>query len=97
MKKKKTKKYNSIILRLFILLVCGYFTVTLGSLWGNLNDSMNELEALKVKHAVEQNEINELKAMLASESNTPLIEKAARERLGYVYPDEQVFIDISGD
>ena len=26
-----------------------------------------------------------------------ILEKAARERLGYVYPDEQVFIDISGN
>ena len=26
-----------------------------------------------------------------------VIPKAARERLGYVYPDEQVFIDISGN
>ena len=29
-------------------------------------------------------------------SNAQLIEKAARERLGYIYSDEQVFIDISG-
>jgi cell division protein FtsB len=29
-------------------------------------------------------------------NNKQIIEKAARERLGYVYSDEQVFIDISG-
>ena len=29
--------------------------------------------------------------------STKIIEKAARERLGYVYPDEQIFIDISGN
>ena len=34
--------------------------------------------------------------MLDSDSDTQLIEKAARERLGYIYADEQVFIDISG-
>ena len=41
-------------------------------------------------------EINELKEMLKDESNKQIIEKAARERLGYIYSDEQVFIDISG-
>lgn len=35
--------------------------------------------------------------MLEDGSKTKIIEKAARERLGYVYPDEQIFIDISGN
>ena len=95
--KRKQKKNKSIILRLFVLLVCGYFTITLGSLWGSLNESLKELETLKEQLATEQNEVKELKALLAAEDDTPLIEKAARERLGYVYSDEQIFIDISGD
>lgn len=95
--KRKPKKNKSIILRLFVLLVCGYFTITLGSLWGSLNESLKELETLKEQLATEQNEVKELKALLAAEDDTPLIEKAARERLGYVYSDEQIFIDISGD
>lgn len=95
--KARPKKNKSIILRVFILIVCGYFTVTLGSLWGSLNDSLKELEDLKQQLLAEQNEVKELKAMLEAESDTPLIEKAARERLGYIYSDEQVFIDISGD
>jgi len=44
-----------------------------------------------------ENDIAELKAMLQDESNTQIIEKAARERLGYIYSDEQVFVDISGN
>ncbi len=95
--KKRPKKNKSIILRLFVLLVCGYFTVTLASLWGSLNDSLKELEDLQAQLVAEQNEVEELKAILQAESDTPLIEKAARERLGYIYSDEQIFIDISGD
>ncbi len=93
----KPKRSKSIILRLFILLVCGYFTITLGGLWGNLNESLKELEELKLQLATEENEVKELRSMLEAESDIPLIEKAARERLGYIYSDEQVFIDISGD
>ena len=41
--------------------------------------------------------MEELKALLEDGSKTKIIDKAARERLGYVYPDEQIFIDISGN
>ena len=94
--KRKTKKNKSIILRLFILGVCAYFTVTLAGLWSSLNESRNELKELEAQYAAQQTDIEELRAMLNSDSDTQLIEKAARERLGYIYSDEQVFIDISG-
>ena len=96
-KPKKQKKQKSILLRIFILFVCGYFAVTLGSLWGKLNDSVEELEDLKAQLAEEENEVEELREVLNADSKIPLIEKAARERLGYIYSDEQVFVDISGD
>jgi cell division protein FtsB len=82
---------------LFVLLLCGYFTISLASLWSELNDSLKELEELKQQQLLEVNEIKELKELLKEESNIPLIEKAARERLGFVYSNEQVFVDISGD
>ena len=95
--KRRPKKSRSILLRLFVLLVCGYFTVTLSSLWGSLNDSLKELESLKNKLAEEESEVEELSAMLESDSDDAIIERAARERLGYIYSDEQIFVDISGN
>ncbi len=95
--KKRPKKNKSIILRLLVLFVCGYFTITLATLWGSLNDSLKELDSLKQQLAAEKNEVEQLKEILKDESNISLIEKAARERLGFIYSDEQVFIDISGD
>lgn len=80
-----------------ILGVCVYMLATLSGLWNTLNESRKELEALKEQYAAEQNDIDELRAMLEDGSEAKIIEKAARERLGYVYPDEQVFIDISGN
>ena len=95
--KQKRKKNKSIILRLFALFICAYFTVTLANLWNNLNESRAELEALKSQYDAQYNDIQELKAILNSDDNSALIEKAARESLGYIYSDEQVFIDISGN
>lgn len=94
--RRKPKKNKSVILRLLILGVCIYMTVTLAGLWSSLGESRAELARLEQQLEEEQNDIEELRALLKSESNTQLIEKAARERLGYIYSDEQVFIDISG-
>ena len=94
--KRKPKKQKSIILRLFILVVCAYMTVTLASLWNSLNDARKELALLIEEQTAKVNDIEELKALLSQESDAQIIEKAARERLGYIYSDEQVFIDISG-
>lgn len=94
--KRKTKKNKSIIFRVFILAVCGYFTFTLATLWSSLNENKAKLESLKQEYTEKENDIEELKALLNSDSDKQIIEKAARERLGYIYTDEQVFIDISG-
>lgn len=79
-----------------ILGVFVYMIATLSGLWNTLNESYRQLAELEDQYAAEQNDIEELKAILAEGSESKIIEKAARERLGYVYPDEQVFIDISG-
>ncbi len=95
--KKKNRKNKSVLLRVLILGVCVYMIATLSGLWNTLNRSRKELENLKAEYAEEQNDIEELRAMLEDGSQSQIIEKAARERLGYIYPDEQVFIDISGN
>ncbi len=95
--KRKPRRDRSIILKVLCLLVCVYVFGSLLNLWSTLNESQAELKALKEEYAQTENDIAELKAMLQDESNTQIIEKAARERLGYIYSDEQVFVDISGN
>ena len=95
--KRKPKRESSIILKLLCLGVCVYVFANLINLWSTLNESQAELKALKEEYAATENDIAELKAMLADESNAQIVEKAARERLGYIFSDEQVFIDVSGN
>lgn len=95
--KTSKKKNKSILLRIFVLGVCTYMIITLANLLNTLNKSRSELNALRAQYASEKNDIAELKAILSEGSENKMIEKAARERLGYVYSDEQVFIDISGN
>lgn len=94
---RKPKRKRSIILKLLILAFCGYMVVSLSNLWSTLDKSQKELEELKITYSNEQKSIEELKELLKDESNKQIIEKAARERLGYIYSDEQIFIDISGN
>lgn len=94
---KKKKRNKSVIVRLLVLGVCVYMIATLAGLWNTLNESKQKLASLEEQYATEKYEIDELRAMLESDSDNKIIEKAARERLGYVYSDEQVYIDISGN
>ena len=74
-----------------------YLLCSLISLWGDLSDQKEELSLLKDKYATQKAEITELKALLEADSDAQIIESAARERLGYIYSGEKVFIDISGN
>ena len=71
--------------------------VTLAGLWSTFSESKAQLKELEMQKELKETEIEELKALLDTGSKEELIERAARERLGYVYSDEQIFIDISGN
>lgn len=93
----RRKAQKSIIVRLLVLGVSVYMIVTLAGLFNDFNDKRSELNAKNQQLSVKQSEIEELKKLLDDGSESQIIEKAARERLGYVYSDEQVFLDISGN
>ncbi len=95
--RKKPKQKRSFLLKFLILAVCVYMLVTLSNLWSTLSESQAQLDALNLELQNKKETIEELKILLKDESNKQIIEKAARERLGYIYSDEQVFIDISGN
>lgn len=90
------KRKKSILWRLLLIGISVYMIATLVGLWSTLNDSRAKLSELEAQAVLKQTEIDELKKLLDSGSHAELIERAARERLGYVYSDEQIFIDISG-
>lgn len=92
----RSKRKKSIIWRLLLIGVSIYMVVTLAGLCATLNTSRATLSTLKQQKALKQVEIDDLRKILDSGSRDRLIEKAARERLGYVYTDEEIYVDISG-
>lgn len=90
------KPKGSVILRVAIFGFAVYMIVTLCGLWSNLLEKQNELKAAEEKKDKLNAEIVGLVELLEG-SESKIIEKAARERLGYVYAEEQVYIDNSGN
>ena len=90
------KQSGSVIWRIAIFAVSVYMIVTLCSLFGELVSKKGELGALEARRNEINLQIDELAALLSG-SEEEIVEKAARERLGYVYSDEQVYIDNSGN
>ncbi len=95
--KQKPKRKKSVLVRLIVLGVAVYMVATLVGLGNDLAEAKVELEKHEKQRDMLQLTINEYKALLESDSHDAIIEKAARERLGYVYSDEEIYIDISGN
>ncbi len=94
---KAHKKRRSVILRLALLVFSVYVLFSIGSLQVQLIDSKNELNRLNREKTEKTQKVNELVALLENGTESDFIEKAARERLGYVFSDEKVYIDLSGN
>ena len=73
-----------------------YIIVSLTNLQIQLVGLKRELSSKTAKYNELNLEIEEALHLLDSGNETELIEKTARERLGYYYPDEEVHIDLSG-
>lgn len=95
--KQKPKRKKSVIVRLIVLAVCVYMVATLVGLGNELVEAKAELKKYEDRRDSLQLTIDESKELLESDSHAAIIEKAARERLGYVYSDEEIYIDISGN
>lgn len=93
----KKKKQKSILLRVLVLCVALYFVYSLSTLWADLVKGRENLEVIKDKIVATDRTIGEYKELLSEGNETKIIEKAARERLGYVFEDEQVYIDVSAN
>ena len=95
--KRKPKRRKSITVRVVVLGVSIYMVATLIGLGNELVKAKIELAEFEKKRDSLSLTVDEYKALLESDSHAAIIEKAARERLGYVYSDEEVYIDISGN
>lgn len=93
--KQKLKRRRSVIVRLVVLCFSIYMVATLMGLGNELAESNAELDKELAKKYSLELDIQEYEGLL--KDHKAIIEKAARERLGYVYPNEDIYIDTSGN
>lgn len=86
----------SILFRLLIVVFCAYLIYSLGSLVVELKSKNSELESVEKETARVEASIIEYHQLLNGPKEE-IIKKAARERLGYAFPNEIIYRDISGN
>ena len=101
MAKAKTKtapkrvQSKSFLLTLGIVLLVGYFVITIIGLQLKIRDANTELNQKTEAYEQQLDENERLEAIVESEDKSDYIEQVAREKLGYVMPGEKVFYDVT--
>lgn len=90
-KRKKTKKL--VILRLAFAAFFVYVIVSFTVMQLDISKRRDELQVVQEQLEEQKYIKQEITSVLNSGENTEYIMKIAREKLGFVFPDEKVFID----
>lgn len=85
---------TALAVRLAVLGLCAYFMV--GLVMGQMQISANEQQLGEVTAQLEnQQQMNQaLHDLIESDDRAAFVERVARDRLGYVWPDERIFVDL---
>lgn len=99
MRMKQRRKHfftPGIALRFLIAGICIYLAVTFISVQMDIVSKRQQLENLTQQVQAQQAENQELQRIVEAGDEAAYMERMAREKLGYVRPDERVYIDMSG-
>ena len=95
--KKGNGKRESIILRVVLLAFSIYVIYLLSANYTELVSVTNQKQQLEAEKLDLEKKVKEYNNLLQNGTEKDFIERAARDKLGFIYPDEQVFVDISGN
>ncbi len=93
--KKQRKQKHSFILSLALLLAAGYFVISFVSTRLEIRDKEKEAAAVRAQYEAQLLENERLKSVVDGGDESEYMERVAREKLGYVMPDEKVYYDIT--
>ena len=86
---------RSILLRVLIIAFCAYMLISLGTPVDELSSRREELSETQSQIKDKTLSVEEKENLIKNSTLEEFIERAAREMLGFVYPNEQVFVDIN--
>ncbi len=92
---KKKKQTKSFILTLGLVLLVGYFVITIIGLQIEIKEREEVKEQLDSEYQQLVQENERLEAIIGNEDKGEYMEQIARDKLGFVMPNEKVFYDIT--
>ena len=90
------KPKRNLFLRIAAVVFAVYVLYSLISVQTNINKKQSELTELRKQYTEMLIKNEELQKTLDSYGTDEFIEEQAREKLGYAYPEEHFYIDVSG-
>lgn len=94
--KKAPKNRKSLILRLCVFAFAVYAAIALAEMQSEITARRQMLDSIRQSNEVQRIINKDLRRRVEAGMDEETIERLARERLDFAYPDEKVFIDISG-
>lgn len=96
MTKRRKRRVNWLV-RFFMLSFVTYVTISMIGMQVEVTSKRRELMALE--QGIEQQRLinTETQRLLEGDTDAEYIARIARDKLGYAYPDEKIFIDRSGN
>ena len=93
---KKEKAKKDIFLRLAVVAFGVYTIATLVTQQIEIREQKAYLENIQQQCEAQEMENLEVERLLSQGDDESYVEKVARDKLDYAYPDEKVFVDASG-
>lgn len=94
--KKKKDGLSKLLIRAGVVLLGGYLVVGMVMNQVDISSKKQQLKTLQQQLTAQQEQNDELSRILDSGSDQEIIERVARDKLGYAKPNERVFVDITG-
>lgn len=95
-KPKKKTSLSGLFLKLALSAAAVYLVVSFVNGQLQVAGMRRDLQEVKDQTAQVAQENKDLQEILDSGDENAYIERVAREKLGYAWPDERVFVDITG-
>lgn len=92
----RKKPKNGVFLKIVAIAFAVYLLYSLISTQASINKKQNELETLRQEYTESLIRNEELQKTRDSYGTDEFIEEQAREKLGYAYPEEHFYVDVSG-
>jgi cell division protein FtsB len=90
------KPKGGVFLKVVAIAFAVYLLYSLISTQASINRKQNELDALRQEYTESLIRNEELQKTRDSYGTDEFIEEQAREKLGYAYPEEHFYVDVSG-